>query len=508
MHFRTLFLIFLLAELVSYTGYFFSTINIAGFFVIVAAALVLSLRRLEYGLYIALVELILGGKGYLFSADIGGTAISLRMGLFVVVMAVWIGKVVSAWFHNPSPGLRPPSPLGRGDGEGILRWWWLFGLAIVWGFIVGLARGNDFGNLFLDANGYFYAAFLFPFVWVLVISGARASGQAEARPHLVEILGTVFFTATTLLALKTLFAVYFFSHASNNFIAANLLDCYRWIRNTGVGEITWLPGNFARVFFQSHVYNVVAFFVLLSYLTTKRSTGLYAPLSGTRGAALLSLNTAVIIISLSRSFWVGVIAGLAVLGWYAVRLHRIKPAVIALAGSMISAILLILIVARFPIPRPSPIDLGSAAQSRLEAGEAGASRWNLLPPLWQAVAKHPILGSGFGTRVTYTSNDPRIREVNPTGEYTTYAFEWGWLYLWLKLGAIGLLFYLMLLLYIGRALFQCVRTNLLCLAGLDGLAALSAINIFTPYLNHPLGFGILTLLTITALYDRLGKVVF
>ena len=176
--------------------------------------------------------------------------------------------------------------------------------------------------------------------------------------------------------------------------------------------------------------------------------------------------------------------------------------------AFIAATGLIFAVARFPFPKPSPADLTVAAQSRLEAGEAGQSRWNLLPPLWHAVAKHPILGSGFGTTVTYISNDPRVREVSPTGEYTTYAFEWGWLDVWVKLGAVGLILYLGLLAYIGRALAQCARTSTPCLAGLAVLIALAAVSVFTPYLNHPLGLGILTLLTILPFYDRLAKVVF
>ena len=124
-----------------------------------------------------------------------------------------------------------------------------------------------------------------------------------------------------------------------------------------------------------------------------------------------------------------------------------------------------------------------------------------------AVQSYPILGSGFGTTVTYISNDPRVREVSRTGEYTTYAFEWGWLDIWLKMGVIGLIGLLGLLGYLGRIFYRKAASNPLALAGLAVLVALAAINVFTPYLNHPLGLGMLILLTMVAKYDTIDKVV-
>ena len=67
------------------------------------------------------------------------------------------------------------------------------------------------------------------------------------------------------------------------------------------------------------------------------------------------------------------------------------------------------------------------------------------------------MGRGFGATVTYQTRDPRILADNGSGEYTTYAFEWGWLDIWLKLGIFGLAAYFLLigtptddLVYIGQ----------------------------------------------------------
>ena len=553
MRFRTLFLFFALAELASYAGYFFPAINTAGFFVIVAAALLLSLRRLEYGLYFVIADLILGGKsGALFSFQYDGFFLSLRMMLFIVVMGVWAGKMLESRLHNaPQPPLnlrggdsdRTPSLRLREGGGELLKWWGILSIAIAFGVILGVARGNNFGDLFLDANGYLYAAMILPFWWVF--RGANSECVSNLRISNSQIrrfgfhsqfapFGMVFFAATTLLALKTLFAVYWFTHAGNNFIGANLVPFYRWVRDSGVGEITWLPGNFARVFFQSHIYNLVAFFVLLSSVILRQQpkdlVRMGAPrirarffallrMTDWKMAALLILNTSVILVSLSRSFWVGTIAGLGVLVislWSSVRRDAfdrrvLSPATpycesaralarysVTLIAAVLGALLLLLVVARFPFPRPSPADLGDAVQSRLEAGDAGQSRWNLLPPLTRAALEHPILGSGFGTRVTYISNDPRIREENTPGGYTTTAFERGWVDQWLKMGILGLIAYTGLFIALGHAIYRTVAFPLSC-ALIARLVALAAIHVFTPYLNHPLGFGILILLTIIPL---------
>ncbi len=499
MKFRTVFLLCVLAELTSYAGYFSPAVGTIGFFVIVGAAFVYSLKRLEYGLYFILADLVLGGKsGALFSFQHQGFFISLRMALFIVVMAVWASKlkIKDLRLNNLSAGL--------------LKWWGLFGIAVVWGVVVALVRHTNFGDLFLDLNGYLYAALLGPFYFVRtrkdfipLATPKRDNIVRVENANFLRMLGAVFFATTTWLGIKTLFSVYWFTHAGNNFIAANLIPFYRWVRDSGVGEITWLPGNFARVFFQSHVYIVAAFFLVFVWYLYKRNHPTIHGLSDRKLIALLVLYISVIIVSFSRSFWVGICAGILLWAVVVIIRKRNRASLLTLCsglsvllGSAVIAVALLVAVARFPFPRPSTIDLSSAAASRFIAGDAGASRWNLVGPLVQAGLRHPIFGSGFGTTVTYISNDPRIRGVNVTGQYTTYAFEWGWLDIWLKMGVLGLIGYAVL---IGICLREFLRRGIacpICNGGLLVIVALTVIHVFTPYLNHPLGFGILLLATL------------
>ena len=61
------------------------------------------------------------------------------------------------------------------------------------------------------------------------------------------------------------------------------------------------------------------------------------------------------------------------------------------------------------------------------------------------------------------------------------------------MGIVGLVGLIGLMYHIGRRLYCKATGNPLALAAFAALAALTAINVFTPYLNHPLGLGMLIL---------------
>src|SRR3989344_6896098 len=109
-------LIFILAsiELFSFFGYLHPLAGAVLFWLIIGAVLVVSFWRLGYGLLIALIELFFCSKGYLFSFDIGETVISIRIALFLVIMAVWLAKKI---FSKKVSGFRFPRPR-QGEAEG------------------------------------------------------------------------------------------------------------------------------------------------------------------------------------------------------------------------------------------------------------------------------------------------------------------------------------------------------------------------------------------------------
>ncbi|MDD5031810.1 MAG: O-antigen ligase family protein [Patescibacteria group bacterium] len=482
-----------LAELFSVFAFLLPSFERVAFLVIVALVLALSLIKLEYGILILLAELFIGSKGYLFYLDAGGITISIRIAFWLIVMAVWLGKFIANRVKTrQSPRLKPS------EKNIYFYYFIILFLFIAWGMVNGFLNHNDFSNIFFDFNGWFYFALIFPiydFINPIRNSSEGLSPVVKqqriisngARENIYD-LGRVFLAATTWLALKTFFFLFAFSHDSSGVI----FELYKWVRATGVGEITPVQGGFYRIFFQSHIFILIGFFILLTIFS-------YRPPKNNKFFIFyflfFILSSAIILVSFSRSFWVGAVVGL--LFYYLITILRknwkfvLRISANLLAAGLAAAVFTLIIV-KFPYPTPiGGFDPASLFSDRLSnMGEAAvSSRWQLLPPLWTAIKQNPVLGSGFGATVTYESKDPRILTSSPTGEYTTYAFEWGWLDIWLKLGFFGLLAYLWL---IGKVIFDgFIIKNWLTIGLALGLIVIAVVSIFSPYTNHPLGIGYL-----------------
>jgi len=489
--FRLIFLFIILAEIISFAGYLFPAINAPAFFIIILLALALSLYRLEYGLAILLAELFIGSKGYLFYFTSNGLTISLRIALWLIIISVWLGQTINSWIKNKKLEI-------NFCHSSYFSYFVILFLFIFWGIINGWLNHNEPSNLFFDFNSWLYFALIFPF-----FSGFN-------KPERLKLLGQVFVAATVWLSIKTLFLVFTFSH---NFIIA-LFGLYPWIRDSGVGEITQVQGGFWRVFFQSHIFVLLGFFLssmIMAKLIVEKIWRKYLKFYIFNFIFLILFLTT-ILASFSRSFWLGLAAGVLIawLIWLALEKIKFKDFVLInsywLGVALISFALLIAIV-KFPYPAPlggfAPVDLLSTRASQL-ADEAGvASRWALLPNLWSKIKAAPLLGQGFGATVTYKTNDPRVLQTNPSGDFTTYAFEWGWLDIWLKLGLFGLLAYLTIIAKIFWQAWQptpLAHTRWLIQGLAIGLAVVAAVSVFSPYTNHPLGIGYLIIASV--LIDR------
>jgi hypothetical protein len=502
----------ILAELLSFLGYFYPTFNKAGFLAIVLITLILSLYKLEYGVLILLSELFIGSKGYLFSFDFGGFSISIRIALWLIVMAVWAGKTIGGYIKNKKLEIEfLKSPYAK--------YFIILFVFIAWGVINGILRGNSFNNLFFDFNGWLY------FLAVLPVYDAICGAWNVETPRLK--VGTslwniflVFTAAIIWLSIKTFFLLFIFSHSSMD--AA--YEIYRWVRTSGVGEITNIKGGFYRIFFQSHIFALIGFFIFLFLFIEEILKTTFSVINNFKNyyfPFLLScFLLSAILISFSRSFWIGLAFGLilvfAYLIWQKISVDKILKIILNIILAMVLGFLLIIAIVKFPFPKPiedfNTADLLSERVSNLNES-AVASRWDLLPPLWQKIKKAPLLGEGFGATVSYKSSDPRVLEQNPSGKYITYAFEWGWLDIWLKLGPLGLIAYLALILKIiidglikifnfplpsqaKRGGQFSIFNELKIITGLIiGIAVVSVVNIFSPYLNHPLGIGYLILVS-------------
>jgi hypothetical protein len=463
--FTTIVLGLIAVEVASYFAWQYPTLGVLVWLFLVGLVFALTLVQPEFGIAAILAELVLGGKGYLFVLPLG-TDVSLRLGLFLAVLAGWAFLA-----------FRRKNFWGE---QWRFRWLWL-GLvtAVAWATIVGLFRGHGLSSVFFDVNAFFFLG--------LVPAFGLLKTRAQYRTVLFVIAAAV-----VVLALKTALVQGLYSH----YPSTSLGLLYKWVRGTGVGEVTHILGRLYRVFFQSHVYGLFAFFTGIGLaIADRRRQWAWTAFAG--------LGAYVVVVSLSRSFWLGgaVAFGLSFLVMLSWRSFRRGFATVALTSAVALCFAYVGFqwTLNFPGLWGGSSSSGSLVRSRTEyAGESAfSSRKELLPAMHNAILEHPLIGSGFGTPVTYNSKDPRVNASrSPHGTpYTTTSFELGYHAFALQFGlpftllVLGLLWWF---LWQGVTMLRLQSAERPIVAGLICAAvALAVLHLTTPYLNHPLGIGML-----------------
>jgi hypothetical protein len=490
-NYKLIFLSIFLIELLSFYGYLFSDINQIVFILICLIFAVFSFVDLKYGILILLTELFIGSKGYLFYFDCDGTVISIRIALWIIILSIWLTKKINEFVKTKKIEINFKKS----------SFYYLFLLLfafIVFGLINGAWQKNSFSDIFLDFNNWLYFLIIFPLYDLL-----------KNKKALKDILSCLFISSIWL-SFKSLFLFFIFSHNINL-----IKEFYGWIRNTGVGEITLMKDNFYRVFIQSQSFILISFFSTFFWLDNFNKKE-----NDKKNILILFLVNvlffSVIFLSWSRSFWVGLICGffcyfILKIFVYKQNIKKVFYSIFLFILIFLSSSLLIVSLLKFPYPdQKMNIDASGALLDRISnTQEAGASsRWVLFKELKESIKDNFILGRGFGASISYKSSDPRIVESTVDGQYTTYAFEWGWLDIWLKLSLFGLLVYVFLfikivILFFKQKTFNLEVENKIIAPLIIGLIVLMAINIFTPYYNHPLGIGYLMIVSFAMDYFRL-----
>lgn len=515
-------------ELLSYLTWFLPAARLPALLIISALALYLALRDARLGFLILLAEAIIGSHGHLIAAG----PVSLRMTLFAVALVGWLvdllrrrvlppafpPKVLAdscarlgALPAAPPVGWRSESATAVASADHLAgfaesereqhfvcetRVWprlqasrlflplaAIF-LAVVWGVIRGLWLGHGLGTVVADANAY---AFI-----LAVPLALDLFRRLEDRALLWEVA----WGAALWLAVKSLALLYLFSHDFGPW----LVDLYQWQRKFGLTEITRLGETaWHRVFAASDIFLLPVF-----VLGVFRSW-----VNGWRWRFGTVILAAALVLSFSRSFALGLVAGafvlIVALTWRHSLSWRltIRTAAVAVT-SLLAGLLLLLILVVLPLPTSRGGFDAALFGSRLSADDAAVtSRWNLLTPLWRGIGTHPLAGSGFGATVTYRSDDPRLISLFPGGVVTTGAVEWQYLEIWLKLGLPGLLAFAWLIIAVLRRLWADLPRGEKKCPDMPGTAfmvfvAFVVLNVFTPYWNHPLGWMLLALLATSA----------
>ncbi|HLD28230.1 MAG TPA: O-antigen ligase family protein [Patescibacteria group bacterium] len=453
--------VFALTEIASFIVFVNPWLRLVALAIILLAVLVLAIKQFEYGIYILWGELIIGGLGYLFFADIFGFRLSIRLGLFSVVFLIWLYNLI---FKNKW------STLKNQYNFLILVMILIIGLGVV----LGILSDRQLIDIFFDANGFLY----------LLLVGAFILANIKLK-RIVQIL----LTGSLIFAVKTIAILFIFAHKLS-YIGPHPI--YAWIRDGGIGEITIINFPLLRIFFQSHFYNLVAFLLVLVVLFVaneglKKKDWIWLSI-------LLWFNFLTLVVSQSRSFWLAGALGMLVIfvyliiakiGWKKIIIYIcIFPVLVITTHGAIN-----LIISDFRI------NLFSSRLGQSRGESAISSRGAQINPILNEIKRAPFVGYGFAKTITYQSSDPRVRtEENPAGWLTTYSFELGYLDLLLKIGVLGLTILIVIIYGLAKDLYFIGQREKLLFGFLVGLVALIIVHIFTPYLNHPLGLGYLLIL--------------
>ncbi len=430
------------------------------------------LRKIEWALYLPILELLVGSHGHLMDFYIGNFTLSFRTTLFIMSFTAGLIYLIK---NKKLDFLKSK----------YFKIFILFLIMLGLGSMVAFFNQRSLSSIFFDLNGYLFVLIL-PIFYQII-----------KDKKILENIFRIFLAASLFFSLKTIFSFYVFSH---RFPGVNLTILYEWLRDSRVGEITMVNPNFFRIFFQSQIYLLVSFIIIFCFLIFKKY---FLEKKDTRLLISLTIfNLTALIISFSRSYWVALAVFLFMLFiWLIFKKYKfinIIKIYLKFIGITALSILFIFLLVKIPYTETALDDLFT---KRLTSGEeASNSRLELLPHMLDKIKTQAILGNGLAQEITYMSHDPRNRnEKNPDGSVTTYSFEWGWLSIWMKFGILGIFIYLYLILKIMIDSVKLAFRNwpydkgILFLSLALGIITISTVHMFSPYLDHPLGLGFIVI---------------
>ena len=413
-------------------------------------------RSFTAGTLFVLAELVAGSLGHLFVFP-GG--VPIRMAFFAIALVATCVRML----QSKEDRILVRKILLRPE---VL----CLALVVLYGVIRGLLS-QPLRLVVGDANAYGF--------FLLLPTFLLAFKDVTARERAIPVI----LGATSATAFLTLILLFLFTHPTPEPMLRML---YKWVRDFGLGEITRAPGGFYRVFFQAHIWNFIVYLCSAALiLRSSKQRWLWIP-------AVLSVS--VVFISFSRTFWLSAAIAMAV-GVAIVLIRRETRPVFF--RYLFTAILLSVLGLGLPFALTRSVSSAAFARAGALGGEAAIdSRFNLLPVMTGAIREHPLLGWGFGKSLTYVTKDPRLLAYFPDGNYTTTAFEWGWLDFWLKMGIAGIAVFAMLVILLLIRLwktFSDPNKSWMSLALSLSVIGVAIAHTFSPWLNHPLGIGLLLL---------------
>jgi len=516
--------IFLGIYLLSFLGYVFPILNNIIFWLIFFITLALSLKKIEYGTFILLTELFIGVKGYLFSFNIGGFVLSLRIALFVLIFFIWFFRKKKDKFKFIKTKFFPSFAF--------------LTTLILLGITIALITGNSIRNIFFDVNGYFYFALAFIIfdtlidkekikkIFKIFIAASFAISiislfigleftlfHQDARPDKAGSLSYEFAEEEEQMqeAEDISHGITAKSELESNEILRNIRGVwiFRWTKDTGIGEITYIGRGVFRYFTPAQIYSLFTTIILLFYILKQKFSFKLIRENGWLITIIASSSLA-LLIGFSRSLWIGGLASFIFLLFFLPWKKSFKIILSSLG------LLFIFIIISGTLITPVYDVMADRINSIINPSEQSSaiSRINLITPVLEKIKQNPILGSGFGTVIQYKSVVP-----GHAGLLKVFAFEWSYLDTITEIGILGLTAYLWFIWRIFKSGFNLnskfkselqereFQYKYLIISLLATLFGLVVINVTTPYLNHPLGIGYLLIIgTVFVSFENLNNI--
>ncbi len=464
--FRVSLLILVGTFLLSVCAYYFHLSNLILLLLFIVMTIV-TYKNPVHGLSGIFLELFSNPHGHLISSEGLPFSLSLRMILF---LGFFLGYTLfcfrqKKWPHPNQTSLLMLVPLA---------------IAVVIGFVNGSVLQN-LSIAFQDGNAYLFLLYAIPIL--------SHDWKASEQRTLLQILAA----GAVWNILLTFGLLYLYAHFSET----SLQGWYVFLRDVRLAEITRVSGVLYRVFIQTQFFTMVlgAFILTLLFTFTSRRDQWIS-------ALCLGGVIATLLFSFSRSFWIGITFACLLLVGLLFSYSRLRKQWVTLSiwslCSFFFSIVFILLIFLLP-PGSRLFNFADALSERSTTTDvATSSRWNLLHPMISEIAQHPFIGSGFGKAVTFTTDDPRARAIHPDGTWTTYTMEWGWLELWLKMGILGPVSFLLLFAFFTKQFLRDKKTDRfwIGIGCLTSLLFLYMTHFFSPYLNHPIGLGFILFLFI------------
>ena len=484
--FFAVFSAFFLFQLLSFLGYFAPSLSAVFFWLVIVSVFCLSLKKIDYGLYALCFEFLAGHEGHLFSFGFSFGGISLRLALFITVMAVWFLKFSPFQEgRERSPVQRDEATVGnrrcpkRGSGKIYflkrekIKPSFFFSLFILF-LLFGLVRGFLNNSVFAvkDFINYAYIFLALPLSTFL----KDRQNQRNAYVIFKALIPAIF--------LLTLFVLILFS--------TGLVEVhdqfYWWWRGIVIGKATFAGYHFYRIVSSAHLLVLP---LLLLCLSLWFASGKDEQWKRKSLALAIIVGTGTLLINFSRAYFLGFFAGLLFLAIGLEKKRWLKAVAVFLLIFIAEFVMLFTLTSGF---KTMGFDLLGKRMGTLVSPEeelSSATRLMILPGLLEKIKEKPW-GYGLGMEISYP--DPVTKEMKKTRH-----LDWGWLEILAELGIFGFLSFLSLIISLFVKMKEKLKTapyftDKRITIGLGaGLTSLLISSITGPFIFHALGIFYLSL---------------